>query len=53
MATITVQIILCQNVDALTGAAIEAILAWVKNNIAAQLPNLPNATATVTYAETP
>lgn len=48
MATITVTITIQQTVPALTGAVVDATLAWINTNIVAKLP--PSATATIAFS---
>jgi hypothetical protein len=48
MATITVLINIQQTIPNLNGAAIDAILTWIKNNVTNNLPS--TATATVTFS---
>jgi len=48
LATITVQVTLTQTIPTLNGAAIDAILLWLKNNITTPLPSSASATITFT-----
>jgi hypothetical protein len=47
LAVITVQITIQQTIPALNGAAIDAILLWLKNNVTLQLPS--TATANISF----